>query len=435
MTWKLPGYVLEECLGRGSSGEVWQARVARTGQRVALKRIPIGDSAAVAAARTEAAVLAALDHPHLIRVHDLVPTVDAVVLVLDLADAGSLADLLRRRGRLTPGEVVTALAPIAAALAYAHTEGIVHTDVSSANVLFTSIGLPLLADLGLARIIGDLPWAQDSIRATPAYIDPVVAQGQLPGPPTDVFSLAAVAVHALRGRPIWPGPTSAAMVEQAAAAGVAGAIDIEHELPDAPASMRAVIGRALLADPHLRCTAAEFALDLRHSLAAAPVELRAGRERMAVPVAPPGPSSAPRAGERRTDRRRRSNYDRPAFGPDTESVDAAAGSAPAGVPEGQFTYGARLPAIDRLPRHPRRRSGSWLLRPVARLDGRQRRIGAAASSVIAVVVVGALVVVRPAMKSQSTVTPAVTFAAATTAAATTTTAPATATVPTAPTTT
>src|ERR1700760_3234243 len=111
--WKLAGYAIEGRLGHGGSGEVWRARVTRTGTAVALKRLPLTGLAPAAAleraaaARVEAALLSALDHPHLIRLHDLVRTDDAIVLVLDLADAGSLADLLRRRSRITPGEVVT----------------------------------------------------------------------------------------------------------------------------------------------------------------------------------------------------------------------------------------------------------------------------------------------------------------------------------------
>jgi len=121
--WGVPGFVVEGLLGRGASGDVWRARVARTGEPVALKRLALTDPAQADVARAEASVLSALNHPHLIRLHELVRTSDAVVLVLDLADAGSLADLLRRRMKLTPGEVVTALAPIGAALAYLHGEG------------------------------------------------------------------------------------------------------------------------------------------------------------------------------------------------------------------------------------------------------------------------------------------------------------------------
>src|SRR5581483_8057481 len=137
---------------------------------------------------------------------------DAVVLVLDLAAGGSLAELLAARGRLAPGEVVGALPPVAAAVGYLHEQGVVHGDVSPGNVLFTAGGVPLLADVGVARLTGDTADAE----ATPAYIDPQVAAGALPGPPSDVFMLGALALHALTGAPPWDAPTPDAALARAA---------------------------------------------------------------------------------------------------------------------------------------------------------------------------------------------------------------------------
>jgi protein kinase-like protein len=279
MTWKLPGYVADELLGYGGAGEVWRGHTTSSGTSVALKRLPVGDAAQVQAARGEAALLSTLDHPHLIRLHELVPAGDAVVLVLDLAGGGSLADLLSRRGRLTPGEVITALAPIGAALAYAHNEGVVHGDVTPANVVFTEEGLPLLADLGVARIVGDAAPA----RSTPAYMDPSVAAGCVPGAPSDVFMLAAVAVHALTGSPLWTGVTAEEVIARAAAGDVGG---LPSRLAALPPAMTALLERALRIEPHLRCSASEFALDLRHSGPPAPIELAAGRT--VFPEAPAG---------------------------------------------------------------------------------------------------------------------------------------------------
>ena len=104
--WRMPGYRVEELLGAGSSGEVWRARVDATGVAVAVKRIWLSDRAQRAAALSEAAMLSALDHPHLMKLHEVRHVDDdAIVLVLDLAAGGSLASLLARRGRLTVGEV------------------------------------------------------------------------------------------------------------------------------------------------------------------------------------------------------------------------------------------------------------------------------------------------------------------------------------------
>jgi hypothetical protein len=289
-TFRLRGYTVERLLGRGGSGEVWAARATSSGARVALKRIPTASEEQRARARAEAALLSALDHPNLVRMHSMLPAGDALVLVLDLADGGSLAELLAARGRLTPGEVITAVAPVAAALAYLHGEGVVHGDVSAANILFTAAGVPLLGDVGAARLTGDELVAT----TTAAYVEPAVAAGGLPGPASDVFSLAAVALHALTGAPPWTGSDDPAVLASAAA-GALG--DVGERLIGAgvPAAMTAVLARALELDPQRRGTAADLALDLRHSAAPTAVELAAGRRAAPGAAAPwTGPRHAAR---------------------------------------------------------------------------------------------------------------------------------------------
>jgi hypothetical protein len=373
MTWKLAGYEVEDLLGFGASGQVWRGRVAGSGQLVALKRMEVQGAAQLQAARAEAALLATLDHAHLVQLHELVVLPDAVVLVLDLAAGGSLADLLERRGRLTPGEVITALAPIGAALAYAHNEGVVHGDVSAGNVLFTDIGLPLLADLGVARIIGD----ERPVRSTPAYLDPAVANGHPPGPQTDVFSLAAVAVHALSGRPIWAGTTSAEMIANAAGGEIP---DLDERLTGLAPGMRTVLERALDPDPQLRGTAADFALDLRHSGEPLAVEQTAGRSSRGG-EADGRPRLASTPGQSADSAR--PSFERP--GALSERDDLA-------VRAGQLTHGVRV-AMHKAPAP--RRSPAGGLRAV--LSGRLARLALVAVGVLlAVVAVGALVQARSA---------------------------------------
>ncbi len=287
---RLRGYSVEELIGTGSSGEVWRARVTSSGEPVALKRLTVRDAAQAQAAQDEAALLCALDHPHLVRLHALVPAAGSAVLVLDLADGGSLAGLLATRGRLTPGEVITAVAPVAAALAYLHDQGVVHGDVSPANVLFTTAGVPLLADVGVARLTGD----DREVASTPAYVDPGVAGGCVPGPRSDVFMLGAVALHALTGRPVWDGESA----EQSLALAASGRLEhVRRRLDDAavPEPMARVVARALELDPHRRGTAADLALDLRHSGEPVAVELGAGRERAPAPVRGPRHAARPAA--------------------------------------------------------------------------------------------------------------------------------------------
>jgi eukaryotic-like serine/threonine-protein kinase len=344
---KIRGYAVERLLGSGGSGEVWQARIADTNTRVALKRIAIRDDEQLRRAHSEAALLAALDHPNLVRLHSLITVDDAAVLVLDLAAGGSLARLLEARGRLAVGEVSTLAASIGAALAYLHDQGVVHGDVSAGNVLFTESGIPLLADVGVARLTGDDSDAQ----ATSAYVDPAVAAGCVPGPQSDVFMLGGVALHALTGVPPWPDKDADAALERAASGVLDDVTDRLAAAGAGPATVTAIC-RALSMDPNRRGTAADFALDMRHSAEPVAIELDAGR-----PRANPEPFTA---GPRHAASSARPGFARPA-------VNAGPTNAPP----------TRMVARPRplIPRPPRRR-----LRP-------RLAVGAVAAAVVAALAV------------------------------------------------
>src|SRR5687768_10905939 len=264
----VPGYTLETLLGRGGSGEVWRAVPRGGGAPVAVKVLVAGDPERQA---REAALLGELDHPHLVRLVEVVHQprrggAARVALVLELLAGGSLASLLARRGRLRPGEVVTTIAPIAAALAHAHENGVVHGDLSPGNIVFTAEGRPVLTDLGVARVLGETAAGE----VTPAYVDPTVARGGAPGPASDVFGIAAAAFHALTGIAPWNAATPADTLDVAAEGFIP---DLAVLAPEAPPALIDVIGRGLAADPHDRGSAAAFALDLRHACRPEPVRL------------------------------------------------------------------------------------------------------------------------------------------------------------------
>ncbi len=248
------GYDVVALLGRGGSGEVWLARERATGDPVALKRLlPGADPAALERARREALVLSAVEHPHLVRLRRVVPQQDEVVLVLDHAAGGSLTTVLGRRERLTPGEVVTLATPLAQALGAVHARGVVHGDITPGNVLFTSDGRPLLADLGVARLLGEGP---REVEGTRAYVAPEVLAGRRVTPAADVHALAAVCVTALTG----------------AAAG--GRRAAEVDLPSTvPAGLARVLRQALRDDAEARPDAATFATEIFRSASPEPIRL------------------------------------------------------------------------------------------------------------------------------------------------------------------
>ena len=250
---------MERLLGEGSSARVWQARHRSQGL-VALKHVHLRAVGAL----PEHDVQNAVDHPNLVRVRDVRVWRGDPVLVLDLAGGGTLGQLLTRRRRLTAGEVRAALTPVASAASAIHAAGLVHGDISPANVLFDANGLPMLGDLGSAYLA-------DGVAPTVAargFADPALEHRGVSGPASDVYGLAAVGFAAVTGRP--PGEFAACADELAALA--------------VPSALADVLLAGLDPDPARRGTALEFAVALRWSGPMAGVDLHAGRHSAAEPL-------------------------------------------------------------------------------------------------------------------------------------------------------
>ena len=286
--WRLPGYDVFELVGFGGSGEVWRARVVGSGEEVALKRLRSADAVARDRLRREAAVLSSVAGDHVVRVRDVVLTEAEAVLVMDYAAGGCLATVMSVRGRLAAPEVVTLVGPLAMALADAHDRGIVHGDVTPANIVFDGSGRPLLTDFGVARAVGSVA---DVVEGTPSYLAPEVLSGQPVTAAADVYALCAVAREAL-------GASAA------------------------PEALVTAIESGLVEDPHDRPAARQLASAVLHSCAAAPVGLvqarpaRPSAVTQTVRVRPADPTPAPTAEQpRKPTRRRKPRRRRPRIGP------------------------------------------------------------------------------------------------------------------------
>lgn len=221
-TGPLGDYELGPVVGQGSTSTVYRARrrAGRGGPLVALKRLRrSGDAAVVQRLRAEAAVLARLDHPNVVRVLEVVPDGTGAALAMEYAAGGSLAALLSRRGRLPPEEVLGVALPVADALAAAHRKGVVHGDVKPANILFGEAGAPVLADFGIA---GPQP-GTGTVMGTAGYVDPDVLKGARPDERSDVYGLGAVCHEMLCGRP--PGLHASAMRAALGPSPLAGVVE------------------------------------------------------------------------------------------------------------------------------------------------------------------------------------------------------------------
>ncbi|MFC8504067.1 protein kinase [Pedococcus sp. NPDC057267] len=260
---EVPGYDVRELLGRGSSGDVWAATRCGDGAPLAVKVVPVGTGAQAALAARELAVLARVDVEGLVQFHEAVGLAGeppAVAVVLDRVGGGSLARVVAARGHLSAGETVTVLAPVARALAGLHAAGVVHGDVSPANVLLELSGRPLLADLGVARVAGAGP---DEVWGTQGFVAPEVLDGRLPGPAADVYAVGALAWWCATGEPPGPGALRA---------------PVDEVLPDLPEAWRRLTARALAGDPGARPGAAELALGYFDAVPCEPLRMTVGAD-------------------------------------------------------------------------------------------------------------------------------------------------------------
>ncbi|GAB1513363.1 protein kinase domain-containing protein [Actinophytocola sp. KF-1] len=198
-------YRVVSVVGRGAMGVVWLARDERLQRDVAVKELRLdGDAAGDAVARTmrEGRIGARLRHPNAIAVHDVVMHGGMPCLVMEYLPAESLADVAATRGGLPPGAVAAIGAQVAAALAEAHANGVVHRDVKPDNVLLTADGTAKITDFGVSRAAGLASVTATGILAgTPAYLAPEVAGGAEADARSDVFSLGATLYAAIEGTP------------------------------------------------------------------------------------------------------------------------------------------------------------------------------------------------------------------------------------------
>jgi eukaryotic-like serine/threonine-protein kinase len=200
-------YRLEAVIGRGGMGIVWQARDELLGRDVAVKELvwPTDLSAAEkrAACRRatrEARVAARLNHRSVIRIFDIVQEDGCPWIVMEHLPYGSLRDLVRERGLLSPAQAAEVGLGILAALRAAHAEGIVHRDVKPANILIAPDRV-VLTDFGIARAITPSETTTiGGLVGSPSYIAPERARGGQAGPAEDLWGLGASLYAAVEGR-------------------------------------------------------------------------------------------------------------------------------------------------------------------------------------------------------------------------------------------
>jgi eukaryotic-like serine/threonine-protein kinase len=198
-------YVLGSKVGEGGMGLVWRARDRRLDRDVAIKLLH-PQIASVPEQRQrfdrEAHALAALEHENVVRVYDYAESGDEVYLVLEFVDGESLASTVAERLPLDWEGARGYAIPVCRALAYAHEHGVIHRDLTPANVLVESAtGRVVVTDFGLARVARGPSSVTSAgvLVGTPEFWSPEQATGTDNDPPTDMYALGCVLFLLLSG--------------------------------------------------------------------------------------------------------------------------------------------------------------------------------------------------------------------------------------------
>jgi WD40 repeat protein/serine/threonine protein kinase len=312
----VPGYELLGELGQGGMSIVYQARQCGLGRLVALKMIRSGhlaDAEERARFRSEAAAVAALQHPNVVQIFEIGEADGRPYLALELVAGGNLAQHLAARPQPAAwcAELVETLA---GAVQHAHERGIVHRDLKPANVLLVSGGVvsgewsktarpqaadrvaptthhspltthqPKVTDFGLAKhlaVEAGLTQA-GTVLGTPSYMAPEQAAGKTRdvGPAADVYALGAILYECLTGRPPFLGESALETVRQVL---YQEPVPPRRLQPAVPLDLDTICLKCLEKEPARRyASAAALADDLRHFLAAEPIHARpvGGPERL-----------------------------------------------------------------------------------------------------------------------------------------------------------
>jgi len=277
-------YELGAVIGHGGMGQIRLARDLRIGRDVALKELLCNTDALIARFVREVRVAASLQHPNIVPIYDVGCWADGTPFyTMRLIQGRTLHDALRAATSLEERlQLLPAVLAATEAAAFAHARGIVHRDLTPANILLGDFGETVVIDWGLAK---DLHFTLERVAApfqtgltqqvltmkgcvigSPAYMPPEQAAGRDTDARADVYALGAILYHVLTGRPPYEGKSSRELVKK---------VRTEKPLPirRAPRALVAIVRAAMAREPAERhASARELAAELRafqvHSFAA-----------------------------------------------------------------------------------------------------------------------------------------------------------------------
>ena len=241
--WNVPGFTELWMLGSGNFGEVVLARHDGSGTLVAIKYLRqnlLSDAEFTGAFRSEAAVLAMVNDPHVVRLYEYVESPLGAAIVMELVDGVCLREILTHQGATTAEAALVVLQGSLLGLAAAHRRGVVHRDYKPGNVLVNGDGESKLTDFGIAARAGDSPIPAGTL----VYAPPEQIEGSPASPAGDVYAATATFYECLVGRPPFTGDTAERLMYQHLAEPV--------PLDPVPEPLRPLVAAGMAKDPRDR---------------------------------------------------------------------------------------------------------------------------------------------------------------------------------------
>jgi serine/threonine protein kinase len=286
------GFEILEELGRGGMGVVYKARQVSLDRIVALKMLlseHFRNPVILTRFLGEARAVAALDHPDIVKIYQIGQCPYGHYFAMEFVDGRPLEAIIKK-GRLPITTCVSLMIPLARAIDYAHSQGVIHRDLKPANIMLKNMKRPIVMDFGIAKFTSK-PNAgsvtqHGVVVGTPSYMSPEQATdgGDPVGPYSDVYSLGAILYAMLTGHPPFEEKTALNTILKVISPEPPPSIHAER--PEVPDELERICLKCLAKKPGERYTTAKLLADelkqFRNSL---------GQSTVAYPAITPAPAS------------------------------------------------------------------------------------------------------------------------------------------------
>ena len=278
-------FPVEAELGRGAMGVVYKGFHPGLEVPVAIKvlgDVYSGDASFRRRFQREAAAIAALNHPGIVRIYDFDEDRESLFIVMEFVEGESLRSILQNKGRVAVHQALDITQQLLSAVGAAHSHNIVHRDLKPDNIAISSIGKVKVMDFGISKLLVDTGGltGTDAIIGTPTYMSPEQVRGEAVDGRSDIYAVGCILYELLHGAPPFTGQLAAVLHSQL--------YNDPPESPAIPGPVMALIRKAMAKEPKKRfASCEEFAGAL----------LQLDTAQLATAGAPPAPPPVAPAGK------------------------------------------------------------------------------------------------------------------------------------------